>query len=82
MDEEDKAMLSIEWEVEQLDNGITIQDKASLQKEAAIYNDTECQGLENIQRLLGKWLYAELYNFQKQSRTSQTHITIQFEDVL
>jgi hypothetical protein len=67
------------WEVEALDNGMTIVDADTLQKEAALYADANCSP-ENIQRLLGQWLYGEINRFFDNTGNVKAGITIQIHN--
>lgn len=68
------------WEVEALDNGMTIADADTLQKEAALYADADNRGPENIQHLLGKWLYGEIDRFFDTTGNVKAGITIQIHN--
>lgn len=70
------------WEVEALDNGMTIADADTLQKEAALYADADNRGPENIQRLLGRWLYGEIDRFFDNTGNVKAGITIQMHNFI
>lgn len=71
----------VTWSIEQLDNGITIEDRDALAKEAAVESSAPDEK-KNIKRLLGKWLFQELDYAFAQLQTSKVHVTLQFEDAL
>lgn len=79
--EKSKYVEPVTWSIEQLDNGITIEDSASLSKEAAVEGSVPDEK-ENIKRLLGKWFFQELDYAFAQLQTSNVRVTLQFEDAL
>lgn len=74
--------LTVHWEVEALDNGMTIADADTLQKEAALYADTDNRDPENIQHLLGKWLYGEIDRFLDETGNVKAGVTIQIHNFI
>lgn len=68
------------WEVESFDNGMTVADADTLQKEAALYADADNRDSENIQHLLGKWLYGEIDRFFDTTGNVKAGITIQIHN--
>lgn len=70
------------WKVEALDNGMTIADADTLQKEAALYADADNCSPENIQCLLGQWLYGEINRFFDNTGNVEAGITIQIHSFI
>lgn len=69
-------MRTINWEIETLDNGITLEDKDFLSKEVAVEDDGNHEG---IVTLLGNRLYAELRGFFNDTESIKAKITINIE---
>ena len=82
MNEEEQNTLIVSWSIEQPDNGYTIEDRETLQKEAAIYEDNNAHDTTAIKLKLGEWFYGELSRFLKGFETCNARVTIQFEDEL
>lgn len=70
------------WEVEALDNGMTIADADTLQKEAALYGDINTLDPKSIQHLLGKWLYGEIDHYLEKTGNVKVGITIQIHNFI
>lgn len=70
--------LEVEWVVEELDNGITLEDKDALTKEAAVLGSGR-DDKKAIKRMLGEWFFAELDNAFKDLQTHLIRVKIQFE---
>ena len=77
--QEDDAKVT--WLIEELYNGITIENEDSLLKEAAV-EGPEPDSNENVTRLLGKWFYEELRRSFSQFETVKVRVTLQFEEEL
>ena len=76
--EDSNEIIKVEWRVEELDNGIVLEDGDSLAKEAAVVgSDTDDK--ESIKRLLGKWFFAELDHAFESLSTPIVRIKIQIE---
>lgn len=71
-------MRTINWEIETLDNGITLEDKYFLSKEAALGDDGNHEG---IVTLLGNRLFAELRAFFNDTESIKAKITINIEEL-
>ncbi len=70
--------LEVEWVVDELDNGITLEDKDALTKEAAVLGSGR-DDKKAIKRMLGEWFFAELDNAFKDLQTHLIRVKIQFE---
>lgn len=57
--EDSDEIIEVVWTVEELDNGIVLEDEDALAKEAAVVGSAP-DDKESIKRLLGKWFFAEL----------------------
>lgn len=79
--EKSKNIEKVTWSIEQLDNGITIEESASLSKEAAVEGSSPDEK-ENIKRLLGEWFFQDLDYAFAQLQTSNVRVTLYFEDAL
>lgn len=71
----------VHWRVEELDNGITIENEETLAKEAAVEVSAPDSN-ENIKRLLGEWFYNDLKNAFLQIEAVKVRVTLQFEEDL
>lgn len=71
----------VTWFIEELDNGIVIEDREILAKEAAV-EDPGSDSQENIKLLLGEWFYRELKHACSQQNTGYMRVTLQFEEEL
>ena len=72
---------NVTWLIEELDNGITIEDKDSLAKVAAV-EGSDFDSKNGIKLLLGEWFYNELNNAFSQIQTVNVRVTLYFEENL
>lgn len=70
------------WEVESIENGMTIADVDTLRKEAALYDDINTLDPRSIQRLLGAWLYGEIDHYLEKTGNVKAGITIQIHNFI
>ena len=76
--EDADEIIKVEWRVEELDNGIVLEDEDSLAKEAAVVGSAP-DDKESIKRLLGKWFLAELDHTFESLSTPIVRIKFQIE---
>ena len=76
--EDADEIIEVVWTVEELDNGIVLEDEDSLAKEAAVVG-SDPDDKESIKRLLGKWLFAELDHAFESLSTPIVRIKFQIE---
>ena len=76
--EDSNEIIKVEWRVEELDNGIVLEDADSLAKEAAVVG-SDPDDKESIKRLLGQWFFAELDHAFESLSTPIVRIKIQIE---
>lgn len=68
----------VTWFIEELDNGIMIEDREILDKEVAV-EDSGSDSKESIKLLLGEWFYRELQNAFSEQGTFCMRVTMQFK---
>lgn len=76
--EDSDEIIEVEWKVEELDNGIVLEDEDALAKEAAVVG-SDPDDKESIKRLLGKWFFAELDHAFESLSTTVVRIKIKIE---
>ena len=76
--EDSDEIIKVEWRVEELDNGIVLEDADSLAKEAAVVG-SDPDDKESIKRLLGQWFFAELDHAFESLSTPVVRIKMKFE---
>ena len=76
--EDSNEIIKVEWRVEELDNGIVLEDEDSLAKEAAVVG-SDPDDKESIKRLLGQWFFAELDHAFESLSTPVVRIKMKFE---
>ena len=76
--EDSNEIIKVEWRVEELDNGIVLEDADSLAKEAAVVGSAP-DDKESIKRLLGQWFFAELDHAFESLSTPVVRIKIKIE---
>ena len=76
--EDSDEIIEVVWTVEELDNGIVLEDEDSLAKEAAVVG-SDHDDKESIKRLLGKWFFAELDHAFESLSTPIVRIKFQIE---
>lgn len=72
---------NVTWLIEELDNGITIEDKDTLAKVAAV-EGSDPDSKKEIKILLGEWFYNELCHAFSQLQTANVSVTLYFEENL
>lgn len=70
------------WEVEALDNGMTIADADTLQKEAALYADADKEQPRKHSAPSCQWLYGEINRFFDNTGNVEAGITIQIHSFI
>ena len=76
--EDSNEIIKVEWRVEELDNGIVLEDGDSLAKEAAVVG-SDPDEKESIKRLLGPWFFAVLDHAFESLSTPVVRIKIKIE---
>lgn len=71
-------MVELNWTIELLDNGITIEDVDGYSKEAAIYGKNQSE--DAITQLLGTWIWTHIDDFFKSNDAVKTRVRITLED--
>lgn len=70
--------MELNWTIELLDNGITIEDSDERAKEAALYGKNQSEGA--ITQLLGTWLWTQIHDNMQYNESIRTRVRITLED--